>query len=89
MRPSLSDPNDFQKAGFQKVVGGFLFQPGLPPESVLTAETIIGIFCRHGGLFGEKHIDNTAVALQAFLGQVLRDGKEASSQPLSASSASA
>ena len=32
-------------------------------------------------MFGEKHIENTAVVLWALLSQVLRDGKEASCRP--------
>ena len=73
-------PTGFRNAGFQKIVDGFLLQPGLPFGSILPAEKIVRIFCKHGGLFGEKHIDNTAVVLWNFLGQVLRNGKEASCQ---------
>jgi hypothetical protein len=47
---------------------------------VLSAERIERIFARHGNLFGEDRIYSTALMIWAFLGQVLRDGKEASCQ---------
>ncbi len=80
MRQPLSDSGDSGNIGFQTIVEGFLLQPGLPFASVVTAEKIDGIFRKHGGLFGENGIYNTATVLWAFLGQVLRDGKEASCQ---------
>lgn len=80
MRNSVSDSNDSWNVGFQKIIDGFLLQPGLPFASVLTAEKIVRVFRKHGGLFGGSRIYNTAVVLWAFLGQVLRDGKEASCQ---------
>ena len=80
MRQSLSDSNDSGNAEFQKIVDGFLIQPGLPFAQVLTAEKIARIFRKHGGLFGGNGIYNNAIVLWAFLGQVLRDGKEASCQ---------
>ena len=80
MRQSVPDSNHFWNAGFQKVINGFLLPAGLPFSSVLNAEKIARIFHQHGGLFGENHIYNTAVVLWAFLGQVLRDRKEASCQ---------
>jgi hypothetical protein len=61
-------------------VDGFLLQPGLPFSKVLTVEKINRVFLKHGGLFGQNGIYSTAVVLWAFLGQVLRDGKEASCQ---------
>ena len=85
MRQSVSDSNDFRNAGFQKIVDGFLLHPGVSFASVLTAEKIAQIFRKHGGWFGENRIYNTAVVLWAFLGQVLRDGKEASCQSAVAS----
>ena len=80
MRQHVSDSDDFGNAEFQKIVDGFLLQPGLPLTQVLTAEKITRIFRKHGGLLGENGIYNTAIVLWAFLGQVLRDGKEASCQ---------
>jgi putative transposase len=80
VRKSVPDSSDFWNVGFQKIIDAFLLQPGLPFASVLTAEKIVRIFRRHGGLFGENRIYNTAVVLWAFLGQVLRDRKEASCQ---------
>ena len=80
MRQSISDSGDSGNAEFQKVVDGFLLQPGLPFADVLTSEKIDGVFRKHDGLFGENGIYNTATVLWAFLGQVLRDRKEASCQ---------
>ncbi|MFV0442099.1 MAG: IS4/IS5 family transposase, partial [Planctomycetaceae bacterium] len=67
-------------AGFRQVVAGFLLRPGLPFAEVLSAERIERLFARHGNLFGVGTIYSTVVTLWAFLGQVLRDGKEASCQ---------
>jgi putative transposase len=55
-------------------------QPGLPFARVLSAERIERIFAKHGNLFGMSAVYSTVVTLWAFLGQVLRDGKEASCQ---------
>ncbi len=57
-----------------------LAQPGLPFASVLSAERIERAFVRHGNLFGSSAVYSTAVMVWSFLGQVLRDGKEASCQ---------
>jgi putative transposase len=65
---------------FQKIVTTFLAQPGLPFANVLSAERIERIFAKHGNLFGAGAIYSTAVMVWSFLGQVLRDGKEASCQ---------
>jgi putative transposase len=65
---------------FQRIVDAFLGQPGLPFAHVLSAERIERIFARHGNLFGGGAIYSTAVMVWSFLGQVLRDGKEASCQ---------
>ena len=65
---------------FRKIVENFLVQPDLPFASVLTVERIERIFEKHGNLFGVGRIYSTAVVLWSFLGQVLRDGKEASCQ---------
>ena len=78
MRQPLSDSDESGKPEFQKIVDEFLLQPGLPFATVVTAEKIERIFRKHGGLFGENGIFSTAIVLWAFLGQVLRDRKEAS-----------
>ena len=80
MRQPLSDSDESGKPEFQKIVDEFLLQPGLPFATVVTAEKIERIFRKHGGLFGENGIFSTAIVLWAFLGQVLRDRKEASCQ---------
>ena len=78
MRQPVSDSDDSGKPGFQMTVDGFLLQPGLPFAEVVTSEKIERIFRKHGGLFGENGIFSTPIVLWAFLGQVLRDRKEAS-----------
>ena len=80
MSKPVSDSGDSGKPGFQQIVDGFLLQPGLPFADVLSSEKINRIFRKHGGLFGKDDIYNTAIVLWAFLGQVLRDGKEAACQ---------
>ena len=65
---------------FRRVVAAFLSQPGLPFARVLSAERIERIFAKHGNLFGMSAVYSTVVTLWAFLGQVLRDGKQASCQ---------
>jgi hypothetical protein len=65
---------------FCEVVSCFLLQPGLPFAGVLSAERIERIFQKHRCLFGVGEIYSVAVMLWSFLGQVLRDGKEASCQ---------
>lgn len=65
---------------FQKIAATFLAQPGLPFANVLSAERIERIFAKHGNLFGAGAIYSTAVMIWSFLGQILRDGKEASCQ---------
>ena len=72
---SRSDSNSFQR-----IVSTFLAQPGLPFAEVLSAERIERIFAKHENLFGSGAICSTAVMVWSFLGQVLRDGKEASCQ---------
>ncbi|HUG70652.1 MAG TPA: hypothetical protein VMM76_23085, partial [Pirellulaceae bacterium] len=67
-------------SSFQKIVDAFLSQPGLPFAQVLSAERIERLFAKHGNLFGRGAIYGTAVMVWSFLGQVLRDGKEASCQ---------
>ena len=77
---SLSDSFRSGRSNFQQVVASFLSQPGLPFAGILSAERIERIFSRHGNLFGVGRIYCTAVMVWSFLGQVLRDGKEASCQ---------
>ncbi len=78
MRQPVSDSDDSGKPGFQKIVDEFLLHPGLPFAEVVTSEKIERIFKKHGRLFGENGIFSTPIVLWAFLGQVLRDRKEAS-----------
>ena len=80
MNARVSDSGQSENAGFQKIVDAFLLQEGLPFSELLSTQRIIRVFRRHGGLFGENRIFNTATALWAFLAQVLRDGKAASCQ---------
>ena len=77
---SLSDSSRSGRSNFQQVVASFLSQPGLPFAGILSADRIERIFSRHGNLFGVGRIYCTAVMVWSFLGQVLRDGKEASCQ---------
>jgi putative transposase len=77
---SLPDPLEKGGASFRQVVDAFLSQPGLPFAGVLSAERVERIFTKHGNLFGGNGIYSTAVVVWAFLGQVLRDGKEAACQ---------
>ena len=65
---------------FQRVVAAFLSQPGLPFASVLSSERVRRIFSKHQNLFSMHGIFSTVNVLWAFLGQVLRDGKEAACQ---------
>lgn len=67
-------------AGFQRIVASFLSQPGLPFAGILSGARIARVFARHGNLFGAGRIYSTAVMVWSFLGQVLRDEKEASCQ---------
>ena len=73
--PDSADPGS---NNFQRIVDVFLSQRGLPFAHVLSAERIERIFAKHGNLFGADAIYSTAVMVWSFLGQVLRDGKEAS-----------
>jgi len=65
---------------FRKVVAAFLGGGALPFARILSAERIEQVFATHGGLFGGHGIYSTAMLVWSFLGQVLRDGKEASCQ---------
>ena len=63
---------------FKDALQGFLLLEDLPFASILDSERIHEIFRKHKSLFGG--IYETTLVLWAFLGQVLRDGKEASCQ---------
>ncbi len=65
---------------FRKVAAAFFASEALPFAHVLSAERIERVFAKHGGLFGKQAIYSTAMMAWSFLGQVLRDGKEASCQ---------
>jgi len=73
---ALSDVCQSVSGGFQRVMAAFLNQPGLPFASVLSAERVERIFARHKNLFAMGRVYSTVNVLWAFLGQVLRDGKE-------------
>ena len=77
---NISDSGDHGRNSFQQITNGFLAQPGLPFADVLSAERIERVFAKHGNLFGENCIFSTPIMTWSFLGQVLRDGKDASCQ---------
>jgi putative transposase len=74
----VPNPSPRGRFGFGDSVAAFLTSPDLPFASVLTEERIERVFAKHDGLFGRTY--TTAVVLWAFMGQVLRDGKEAACQ---------
>jgi putative transposase len=78
--PSIARSRVPGSASFRQVAAAFLSQPGLPFAQILSAERIERIFAKHGNLFGMSAVYSTVVTLWAFLGQVLRDGKQASCQ---------
>lgn len=65
---------------FAKISRSFLSRDGLPFAESLSPERIHRVFAKHNNLFAIDGIYSTAVMVWAFLGQVLRDGKEASCQ---------
>jgi putative transposase len=78
----MSSIPDFHARGrsvFHRLAEAFLSQPGLPFTRLLSAARIESVFARHVNLFGGT-VYSTAVMVWSFLGQVLRDGKEASCQ---------
>lgn len=77
---TIPDSTPSGSSRFQKIVDAFLAPAGLPFAGVLSAERIERMFAKHGNLFGSGAIYSTAVMVWSFLGQVLRDGKEASCQ---------
>jgi hypothetical protein len=62
------------------VAAAFLAGNSLSFARVLSAERVERVFAKHSGLFGRQGIYSTALMVWSFLGQVLRDGKEASCQ---------
>jgi hypothetical protein len=66
--------------GFEKIVRSMLGCDGLPFSDVLSVERIQRVFSKHDNLFALDGIYTTAVMVWPLLGQVLRDGKEASCQ---------
>lgn len=80
MSSQIPDRRLSRSIDFQRVVHAFVAQPGLPFASLLSAKRIEQIFAKHNALFGIHGVYNTAVMLWSFLGQVLRDGKEAACQ---------
>ena len=75
-----SIPSSFGKRSFtfRDTLQGFLLHNDLPFASLLDDDRIRAVFQKHASLSGG--IFTTAIALWAFLSQVLRDGKEASCQ---------
>lgn len=76
---SVPDFHAGRRSAFRRIAEAFLSQPGLPFTQLLSAKRIERIFARHGNLFGGP-VYSTAVMVWSFLGQILRDGKEASCQ---------
>lgn len=80
MSGTLSNSSSQHSNSFQQVLDSFLAPAGLPFSKLLSAKRIARIFARHNGLFGTHGVYSTAVMVWSFLGQVIRDGKEASCQ---------
>lgn len=80
MDSSIPNPPDRSSSDFHQIAKSFLSTKGLPFDSVLPAGRIREIFAKHNGLFGMNGKYSTVVVLWAFLGQVLRCGKEAACQ---------
>jgi hypothetical protein len=76
---SVPNSGDRSRSGFLRIVEAFLLQPGLPFARVLSAERVERVFAKHDNLFGGS-VYSTAIMVWSFLGQILRDGKEASCQ---------
>jgi putative transposase len=76
---SVPDRHQQRLSGFRRIAEAFLSQPGLPFTRLLSAERIEQAFAKHGHAFGGS-VYSTAIMVWSFLGQVLRDGKEASCQ---------
>ena len=80
MRQDIPDSPRRGSSNFRKVVTGFLAGATLPFARILSAERVERVFARHDALFGQHTVYSTAMVLWSFLGQILRDGKEASCQ---------
>jgi putative transposase len=80
MAGDIPDFGRDRSSSFRKVVAAFLAGGALPFARVLSAERVERVFAKHDGLFGRQAIYSTAMMVWSFLGQVLRDGKEASCQ---------
>jgi Transposase DDE domain len=76
---SVPNSGDRSRSGFGRILEAFLLQPGLPFARVLSAERIERVFAKHDNQFGGS-VYSTAIMVWSFLGQILRDGKEASCQ---------
>jgi hypothetical protein len=74
---SLPDSAKQSPSAFRQVVNAFLLLRGLPFAHILSPERVERVFQRFGNLFGGP-VYSTAVMVWSFLGQVLRDGKDAS-----------
>ena len=77
---AIPDHKPRGSADFAKIANAFLAQEGLPFAELISAHRIAEVFSKHGNLFGAGAVYSTAVMVWSFLGQVLRDGKEASCQ---------
>ena len=75
---SISNRARKRNFSFKDAVAGFLGQSGLSFSKALPVEWVALVFAKHGGMTGR--IYQTAIVLWAFMGQTLRDGKEASCQ---------
>jgi len=80
MAVNLSESSSENSSNFQLILDSFLSSAGLPFSNLLSTDRIARIFAKHNGLFSTHGIYSTAVMVWSFLGQVLRDGKEASCQ---------
>jgi len=78
MVAKIPDSPHRRTSNFQNIIDTFLDSSALPFSGIISAEKIERIFARHGCLFGLNDIYSTAIMVWSFLGQVLRDGKEAS-----------
>jgi hypothetical protein len=67
-------------SSFRKIATAFLASAALPFARILSADRVERVFAKHDGLFGQQGIYSTAMMVWSFLGQALRDGKEASCQ---------
>ena len=77
---SLANSSGPCRSSFSRIAAVFLSRPGLPFAEALSGERIARVFTKHENLFGVGAVYSTAVMVWSFLGQVLRDGKEASCQ---------